>query len=48
MAQIGTNRLDAGDSFPEITLQFADGSTGSFPEKATGLYSVLLVYRGVW
>ena len=48
MAQIETNRLDVGDNFPEITLQFADGSTGFFPERATGIYSVLLIYRGVW
>ena len=48
MAQIGTNRLDAGDRFPDITLQFVDRATVSFPEKTTGFYSVLLIYRGMW
>lgn len=48
MAQIDTKRLDAGDSFPEITLQFADGATRAFPQRTADAYTVLLVYRGVW
>ena len=48
MAQIDIKRLDAGDSFPEIALQFAGGASRAFPAKTADAYSVLLVYRGVW
>ena len=48
MAQIDVKRLDAGDSFPEITLQFVDGASRVFPNKMSDAYSALLVYRGVW
>ena len=48
MAQIDIKRLDAGDSFPAITLHFADGASRAFPYKTADAHTVLLVYRGVW
>jgi hypothetical protein len=48
MAQTETRKLDAGDPFPEFTLDVLD--TGRIPAKAAlgGSWSVLLLYRGHW
>lgn len=48
MAQTGNRRLDAGDSFPDITLHFPDGTSSSLGAVAGGRWCVLLFYRGHW
>lgn len=48
MAQTDTRKLDAGDQFPEMSLDLVDGSAISIPSGQSADYSVLLGYRGKW
>lgn len=41
-------KLDAGDSFLEITLNLVGGSTLSLPNDLKSNYSIVLFYRGHW
>ena len=41
-------QLSMGDSFPEYTVDIADGTTLKIPQDLPGEYKVLLFYRGEW
>lgn len=41
-------KLDAGDSFPEMTLNLVDGGTLQLPADLKSSYSIVLFYRGHW
>lgn len=45
MAQTETKKLDAGDSFPAMSLTLASGDTLALPSND---WSVVLFYRGLW
>ncbi|UCF80597.1 MAG: hypothetical protein JSV08_08840 [Acidobacteriota bacterium] len=45
MAQHETKKLDAGDVFPEISLDLVTGASLRLPLKQ---WTVFLVYRGNW
>jgi peroxiredoxin len=40
--------LDAGDTFPAITLTTVDGQTHEIPAEFAGHYGVVLFFRGSW
>lgn len=48
MAQTKVKKLDSGDLFPKMEFKLADGTAVTLPEKESGNWSVLLVYRGRW
>lgn len=41
-------QLNAGDKFPEYTIQTIDHRTLHIPEDLKGEYAVIIFYRGVW
>jgi len=41
-------QLNAGDNFPEYTVQTTDGRTMNIPKDLHGDYAVVIFYRGVW
>ena len=43
-----STKLDAGDSFPAMTLALTGGGTISLPDDLASDYSVVLFYRGHW
>lgn len=43
-----TMKLDAGASFPELSLKLVDGSVLSLPTGLGTRYTVALFYRGHW
>ena len=45
MAQRDTQKLDAGSTFPSITLNLVGGGSLSLP---TEQWTVFLIYRGNW
>ena len=42
------NPLNAGDSFPEISLTLAGGGSLTLPDGITTPYQIVLFYRGHW
>ncbi len=48
MAQTNTQKLDAGDRFPTMTMTLIGGQSLSLPDDLTHDYTVLLIYRGKW
>jgi len=48
MAQTNAQKLDAGDLFPEMSLDLVDGTTLMLPSGLSADYTVLLGYRGKW
>ncbi len=46
MTFLGSRRLDAGDVFPDMTLNLAQGGTLRLPADLGTQWGVLLVYRG--
>ena len=42
------HKLDAEDSFPDITLNLVGGSTLNLPGDLESNYSIVLFYRGHW
>jgi len=43
-----SNRLDAGDIFPSLSLDMTNGTALQLPEAMSGRYFVALFYRGHW
>ena len=43
-----SEKLNAGDRFPNLTLQLADGGTLQLPDGLDARYKVILFYRGHW
>ena len=43
-----TQKLDAGDRFPDMTLALAGGGAVSLPGDLSSDYNVILFYRGHW
>lgn len=43
-----SNRLNAGDTFPEVTLMLVGGKSIRFPSELDGRYRIVLFYRGHW
>jgi peroxiredoxin len=41
-------KLNTGDSFPRVKLQFTDGSRASLPDDLRADVTVVLFYRGHW
>jgi len=41
-------KLNAGDTFPGITLQLVEGGTLALPGGMDSKYRILLFYRGHW
>jgi peroxiredoxin len=41
-------KLNAGDSFPRMTLNLVDGGKLELPEGFNAKYNVILFYRGHW
>jgi peroxiredoxin len=41
-------KLNTGDSFPELTLDVVDGSKLTLPHDLDARYKVVLFYRGHW
>jgi len=48
MAQAESKKPDAGDLFPNLQLNFTDGTSMNVPEDLSGRWGVLLLYRGQW
>jgi peroxiredoxin len=48
MAQTEVKKLDNGDLFPKMEFKLTDGTAVTLPEKESGHWCVLLVYRGRW
>ena len=42
------NRLDTGDSFPEITFNSITGYSFNMPKDFDGSWGIVLLYRGEW
>jgi peroxiredoxin len=42
------NKLDAGDTFPDMALNLVGGSTLRLPGDLKSNYSIILFYRGHW
>lgn len=43
-----SEKLNAGDIFPRITLNLVNGGTLELPEGMNAKYRVILFYRGHW
>lgn len=43
-----SEKLNAGDSFPELTLSLVGGETLHLPAQLDADYRVILFYRGHW
>ncbi len=41
-------KLDAGATFPAITLDLVDGTTLALPSGVEAKYRIVLFYRGHW
>ena len=41
-------KLDAGDQFPDMTLNLVGGGSVTLPADLTSNYNVVLFYRGHW
>jgi peroxiredoxin len=41
-------KLDAGDSFPAMTLNLVGGGTLELPADLKSNYSIIIFYRGHW
>ena len=41
-------QLNAGDIFPQYTVQITDNRTLNIPGDLKGEYAVIIFYRGVW
>ncbi len=48
MAHSLTRKLDAGDAFPEFSIDMLDGASTTIKSALSGSWSVLLIYRGEW
>jgi len=48
MAQSLGNKLDSGDTFPDLELQLVGGGTQKISQIAAGQWIVVLLYRGDW
>jgi peroxiredoxin len=42
------DKLDAGATFPDMTLQFTDGSSRNLPTELDRPWTLVLFYRGHW
>lgn len=42
------DRLNAGATFPQMQLQFTDGSSRTLPSDLEQPWTVVLFYRGHW
>jgi len=42
------NQLTGGDTFPNLTLNMADGSSVNLPDDIETPLAVVLFYRGHW
>jgi hypothetical protein len=43
-----SEKLNAGDAFPRLTLDLADGGKLELPGGLDARYNVILFYRGHW
>ena len=43
-----SEKLNAGDAFPRLTLDLADGGKLELPGGLDARYTVILFYRGHW
>lgn len=43
-----TSKLNAGDTFPELSLDLAEGGQLRLPDDPDAKYKVILFYRGHW
>lgn len=41
-------KLNAGDTFPKLTLNVTDGSALELPDGLDAKYRIILFYRGHW
>lgn len=41
-------KLNTGDAFPRMTLQFTDGSRATLPDDLRSDVTLFLFYRGHW
>jgi len=41
-------KLNAGDPFPQLTLDITDGSKLTLPDDVSTPWAVVLFYRGHW
>lgn len=41
-------KLNAGDTFPKLTLNLTDGGKLELPDGIDAKYKVILFYRGHW
>jgi peroxiredoxin len=48
MAQSEVRKLDRDDLFPKMEFKLTDGTVVTLPEKESGNWYVLLIYRGRW
>lgn len=48
MAQSLGDKLDAGQAFPDLSLNLVSGEKRNISDIAGGKWSVLLLYRGDW
>ncbi len=44
----GSNRLENGDLFPELTASSAGGGEMTLPDDVEGAWSSIVFYRGHW
>jgi peroxiredoxin len=42
------DKLNGGETFPELTLKLVNGGTLSLPNGLASRYKVILFYRGHW
>jgi hypothetical protein len=48
MAQSLGNKLDSGDTFPDLELKLVGGGAQKISQISGGQWSVVLLYRGEW
>ena len=48
MAQEDVRKLDTGDPFPAMEFVTVRGSNIMLPENVSGVWTILLFYRGHW
>jgi len=43
-----SEKLNAGDTFPRLTIDLVDGQTLDLPDGMEAKYRIILFYRGHW
>ena len=48
MPRVTEKMLDSGDQFPHLVFHKVGGGTVCLPDDLTGMWGIVLLYRGHW